>query len=199
MCDGVTKDVTVGTSIADVIQRANIDLNKSKTNIPCDLLKNDEFSNIKNGDLALYWLKTPIKGILLRKIASEEQLRGSKLIRAVGFGLTSNDKWGTKFAIDIPISSYDCTEPKFDTGKYRCSANSELSAAGLNRDTCEGDSGGPTYVLGKDVSLYLAAVTSRSIKPDSSCGKGGIYVKLTTKTVRDWLVKNGVPTSAFAQ
>ncbi|WP_441276939.1 trypsin-like serine protease [Tardiphaga sp. 172_B4_N1_3] len=200
-CDKVSADVTVGLSLEIVSQSAQIDLAKSKTNIACNLLDtaSKQLVNLNKGDLALFKLKTPIHGVKIRKIATEELIRRTKLVRAVGFGRIAAGTAGVKFAIDIPIASYDCTEPQYRTGAYSCAEGDELNAAGLNRDTCEGDSGGPTYVLGESVNLYLAAVTSRSIRPDSACGSGGIYVKLTTKKVRDWLIASGVPTSAFAQ
>jgi secreted trypsin-like serine protease len=69
----------------------------------------------------------------------------------------------------------------------------------MNRDTCNGDSGGPLYILGQDVNLYLTAVTSRSVDPkDPSCGKGGIYVKLTADPIRSWLLAQGVPNDVFS-
>lgn len=102
--------------------------------------------------------------------------------------------------VDIVVASYDCKGAAAGGGgKYGCTPDTEMIAAGLNRDTCGGDSGGPVYILGQDINLYLAAVTSRSVDPSGACGKGGIYAKLTVPKVKQWLIEGGVAATAFAQ
>lgn len=196
-CRGVTQEVTVGHSLINFRQRAEVDLQKSKTNINCSQLTPESqlFRNINRGDLALYKLKKPITGIPFRRIATEESLRAARPVTAVGFGRTSQGESGTKFYVEILVASYDCTDQI--QGPYNCLAHSEMIAAGLNKDTCEGDSGGP--VLAQDGrALDLVGVTSRSLNPDGRCGSGGIYVKLTTPEVRNWLMAHGVPKASFA-
>lgn len=71
------------------------------------------------------------------------------------------------------ITDYNCTV------KQGCNAaakpNGELGAGGGGIDTCNGDSGGPLYLL-TDYGNFLAGVTSRSYDDSSKpCGDGGIY------------------------
>ena len=68
-----------------------------------------------------------------------------------------------------------------DATFYRCSSGREMvaGAASLDKDTCNGDSGGPLFVQSSDGNLYLAATTSRAtgtpgLRP---CCDGGIYVR----------------------
>jgi V8-like Glu-specific endopeptidase len=197
-CDHITDEVSVGTSLLNVTYRSKVDAEKSKSHISCDQITGADVAlNINKGDIALYTLVTPLSGVKLRRISTERSLRAAAAVRAVGFGATNQNQTGIKFAVDIVIASYDCTESTVTTTNSNCAANSEMIAAGMNRDTCNGDSGGPLYVLGQDVNLYLAAVTSRSVEPTGECGQGGIYVKLTTPEVHNWLVAEGVPANVF--
>lgn len=200
-CDGVNREVAVGTSLLDVSARAQVDPDKSKSHIDCDKMKPSNVAeNVGNGDIALLTLKTPLTGVAFRRIATEPVVRAAASVRAVGFGKTEGDSVGTKFVVDIVVASYDCTGAAVSGGgKYGCTPDTEMIAAGLNRDTCNGDSGGPIYILGQDINLYLAAVTSRSVDPSGECGKGGIYAKLTVPTIKQWLIDGGVAPTAFAQ
>lgn len=199
-CGHVTNEVTVGTSLVNAVAHSKVDLDKSHSHIACEKITGDENSvatNIKLGDVALYTLVTPLSGIGTRRISTERSLRAAASVRAVGFGVTNQNVTGVKFTVDIVIASYDCTEAQVAGAHANCAPQAEMVAAGMNRDTCNGDSGGPLYVLGQDVNLYLAAVTSRALKSD--CGQGGIYVKLTTPEMQKWLISEGVPLSAFDQ
>ncbi|MCP2080852.1 UNVERIFIED_ORG: hypothetical protein J2W74_002038 [Methylorubrum zatmanii] len=200
-CRGVSNTVIAGVSVSDVVASALVKKEASYSNIPCEKLKDNDglLKNIGTGDIALYTLSSPIEMPNLRLIGTEETLLSAASVRAVGFGKTPDSIGGTKFLVDIQIGSYDCSEPEVNSGgKYRCFPTGEMVARGLNRDTCGGDSGGPLYVLGPDVKLYLVAVTSRSLDPSGDCGPGGIYVKLTNSSIRSWLIEKGVPPSAFA-
>ena len=200
-CGGVSHEVSVGTGLLDVAARAEVDLDKSRTHIDCDKLTDQTVAaNVGKGDIALLTLKTPLSGVTVRRIASEDFVRAAASVRAVGFGRTEQDPGGIKFVVDIVVASYDCTgQTESQGGKYGCTPKTEMIAAGLNRDTCNGDSGGPIYVLGQDINLYLAAVTSRSVDPNGTCGKGGIYAKLTVPEIKQWLIDGGVPSSSFLQ
>jgi hypothetical protein len=64
----------------------------------------------------------------------------------------------------------------------------------LQRDTCNGDSGGPFYVTGPDGGRLLAAATSRATDSAvSNCGDGGIYVRIDR--YRSWIA--GIPGAIF--
>ena len=200
-CGGISHEVAVGTSLLDVTTRAEVDAEKSKSHIDCDqMTPKNVAANVGKGDIALLTLKTALNGVTLRKIATEPVIRAAASVRAVGFGKTEDTGAGTKFVVDIVVASYDCKGAAVSGGgKYGCTADSEMIAAGLNRDTCNGDRGGPIYILGQDINLYFAAVTSRSVDPSGACGKGGIYAKLTVPQVKQWLLDGGVATTAFAQ
>lgn len=200
-CGGISREVAVGTGLLDVIARAEVDPDKSKSHINCDEMTDSKVAaNVGKGDIALLTLKTPLANVSLRKIATEAVVHAAASVRAVGFGKTEDDTIGTKFVVDIVVASYDCRGAAVSGGgKYGCTPDTEMIAAGLNRDTCSGDSGGPIYILGQDINLYTAAVTSRSVDPSGACGKGGIYAKLTVPQVKQWLLDGGVPATAFAQ
>jgi hypothetical protein len=57
------------------------------------------------------------------------------------------------------IASYQCDGTASvgipDSQIYRCKSVHELVAAGLNRDTCGGDSGGGIYVFGPDNNIFF--------------------------------------------
>lgn len=66
---------------------------------------------------------------------------------------------------------------------------------GVSADTCLGDSGGPVLiykVAGTKVKVLLAGVTSRALFANQLCGPGGIYGKVGTAQVLDWLKNAGV-------
>jgi Trypsin len=198
-CEGVTKEIIVGTTLLDYVYRSEIDVASSASFIPCDDLNND-LAKVSRGDIALYKLRQTIDGVPTRQIAREDAVRSAASVRAVGYGKTQDAYFGAKFTVDIVIASYDCSEPTLaNSGAYGCASGVEMIAAGMNRDTCAGDSGGPIYVLGQDVKLYIAAVTSRSIDPHGGCGQGGIYVKLTPPDIHNWLAQHGVPSTVFGE
>jgi secreted trypsin-like serine protease len=75
-----------------------------------------------------------------------------------------------------------------------CLINLEIELIDLraNSDSCNGDSGGPAFVLTQSNEWRLAALVSRALRQDGSCGPGGLYSYVFTGAVRDWLGKNGV-------
>lgn len=117
-----------------------------------------------------------------RGIADQATLQAAATVRLAGFGNTdvfSSGGYGKRRMVDVPIAS--------DDPKYGADAESEFVAGApfLDRDSCNGDSGGPAYVQG-DEGWYLAGATSRATASTfRPCGDGGIYTRL--HTFADWV------------
>lgn len=189
-CDNVLDEVDIGTSILSPVERIKVDKSKSESFQKCDKAVADG----KSADIALIKLQSPTK-VIVHPMSTLGKIRNAASVRAVGFGRTSSSV-GFKYQVDIVIASYQCDGSAFsgipDNQIYRCRPSFEMVAAGLNRDTCGGDSGGPVYVFGEDAKPYVAGVTSRATNPNGTCGTGGIYVLLSASPVREWLVQRGV-------
>jgi len=188
-CEGVIEEVVTGTSILST-DRARVIKEQSESFRPCDEVNHDP----SGGDVALLKLESspattpkPLGGLPI--------VKESAAIRAVGFGHTET-AIGFKYQVNIVIASYQCDGTgavgMSDSQVYRCKPAYELVAAGLNRDTCGGDSGGGVYVFGLDNKVYLVGVTSRAVDPTGKCGPGGIYVLLAASPIREWLESKGV-------
>jgi secreted trypsin-like serine protease len=136
-------------------------------------------------------------------LASSRLIDGAAVVRVVGFGKDQNGGYGRKNFVDVPMASPSClgSVPASDGTRvpdasyYGCNAKFELVAGAplLDKDTCNGDSGGPAFVRGQDGNEYLAAATSRGVITPGSrpCGDGGIYVRVDGD-IRIWLEKQGV-------
>lgn len=158
--------------------------------------------DLGRGDLALLFLKESVTDIAPRQIARPEWISAARTVRAVGFGLTEGSMLGIKTVVDIAMASPDCAGSFVDGNRqipdaqyYGCGAGVELvaGAIGHDKDTCNGDSGGPVLVEAPDGNWYLAAATSRAIDYDVEerpCGDGGIYSRVDT--ARTWASDNGV-------
>jgi hypothetical protein len=133
-------------------------------------------------DLAVLILSDAVDDVPPRAIADAEVLQAAATARLAGYGNTdvfSSGGYGRRRMVDVPIAS---TDPK-----YGADPATEFVAGApfLDRDSCNGDSGGPAYVEVED-SWYLAGATSRatagSLRP---CGDGGIYTRV--KAYEDWM------------
>ena len=109
-----------------------------------------------------------------RPLAEDGMLDGAHSVRLAGFGNTdvfSTGGYGIRRMVDVPLASND---PQFGAD-----AATEFVAGApfLDRDSCNGDSGGPAYVQA-DGEWFLVGATSRAtastVRP---CGDGGIYVR----------------------
>lgn len=117
-----------------------------------------------------------------RRIADDQMLAAAKTVRVAGYGFA--DVWaslglGLRRAVDVPLASPD--------KRFGADATIEFVAGApfLDRDACDGDSGGPAYVA-TGSEWILAGVTSRptatSVRP---CGDGGIYTRVSAFT--EWI------------
>lgn len=161
-----------------------------------------------NPDLAVLHLATPVAGVMPRAFATATEIDGARFYTVAGFGYTETFIFGRKHETDVPSATNDCSRdiPAWGTTEARafgCIPGEEIVAgrAGLGRDTCNGDSGGPLFVLPAgmqgEASLKLAGVTSRATDNSSPngplvCGDGGIYVRLTDAN-RAFILGTGAP------
>ncbi len=92
-------------------------------------------------------------------------------VEIVGYGATDKNASQFKDALQeaaSTITDFDCSV------KAGCDMN-ELGAGGNGIDSCNGDSGGPLYLL-TDYGNFLVGVTSRAYGDATDpCGEGGIY------------------------
>jgi secreted trypsin-like serine protease len=117
-----------------------------------------------------------------RTFAEDGMLEATGSVRLAGYGNTdvfSSGGYGIRRMVDVPLASND---PKFGANvDYEFVAGAPF----LDRDSCNGDSGGPAYVEA-DGAWYLAGATSRAtastVRP---CGDGGIYVRV--RAFADWI------------
>jgi secreted trypsin-like serine protease len=117
-----------------------------------------------------------------RTIATSEMLSAAGSVRLAGYGNTdvfSSGGYGRRRMVDVPLASND--------PRYGADPTSEFVAGApfLDRDSCNGDSGGPAYVQ-SNRRWYLVGATSRAtastIRP---CGDGGIYTRVDV--FEDWI------------
>lgn len=194
-CDGVTERVIVGDALSTSTSTSAV--SGGAAMISCN-------ENLQNGDVAVLRVASPLN-VQPRGFANESLISRSVSARAVGFGRTANpiaEPAGIKRRVDVPIASGDCTGKVTTTNGqvadsvfYGCSAGQEIvaGAPSLDRDSCNGDSGGPLFVASQNGSLYLAGATSRATGPPGlrPCGDGGIYVRTGARVIK-WLASQGV-------
>ena len=141
-----------------------------------------------HNDLTVIILADDVAGVAPRRIAAAAEIDAAPFVRAVGFGNSDRQStmgFGVKRVADIPVASKSCGTAA-DRNRYGCDRDLELVAGmkNLNRDTCNGDSGGPVYVQvgpdpGKPESWALAGATSRATRQAVlPCGDGGVYPRV---------------------
>jgi secreted trypsin-like serine protease len=141
-----------------------------------------------HNDLTVIVLDKDVTEITPRRIATTDEVNKATFVRVVGFGnsdVNSTGGFGVKRVADVPIASVSCSGAS-DAGTLGCDTKLELVAGmvGLQRDSCNGDSGGPIYIQigddpAKSESWAIAGATSRATKTAASaCGDGGIYERI---------------------
>ena len=195
-CGGVTETVTFGDSTGDAAARV-VPVLRSEAWIRCD-------QHEREGDLAILHLKEDAP-VAPRALAPTAWIDVATEVHVVGFGRTEDplaEPVGIKREVDVPIATPHCAGevaqpagPVSDSVYYDCRSRRELVAGSplLDRDSCNGDSGGPVFVRGPDDKLYLAAATSRAVvrfglRP---CGDGGIYARADGDGLA-WMKTKGV-------
>jgi hypothetical protein len=194
-CDGVKDQIYVGDSVTKPATTDKVIGGKPMIDCAAD---------VKSGDVAVLMLETPLL-VYPRALASTSLIDTATYGRAIGFGLTANpiaEPAGIKRRVDVPVASIACngnvttaSGSVADSAYYGCAIGREIvaGAPSLNKDSCNGDSGGPLFVQSTDGNLYLAASTSRATGPPGlrPCGDGGIYVR-TDGPVIQWIQGLGI-------
>lgn len=149
------------------------------------------YASQNHNDLTVLTLQYPVQGVSPATLATPEAIADAEFVRVVGYGTTN--AWGTagygkRRMVDVPIASTNC-RPDTVGDKYGCDGGLEIVAGApfLDRDSCNGDSGGPAYVEAGGRWL-LAGATSRATKNSlRPCGDGGIYVRVPEYS--DWILQ----------
>lgn len=133
-------------------------------------------------DISVLLLDRPVEGVAPRAIAAPSSLRRARSVRVVGYGYTDTDGstgYGIRRLVDVPLAT---TDPRFGADPM---TEFVAGAPFLDRDSCNGDSGGPAYVSSRGRWL-LAGATSRATQSAlRQCGDGGIYTLVAAYD--DWL------------
>jgi hypothetical protein len=195
-CDGVNQFVATGSTFDG--QHPGIPIAKSTPMKKCDQPVSAE------ADVALLILRDDLDAsVVPATFASSARIDNARSVRLVGFGRDTNGNVGQKLFVDVPMASTSCSgtvkrndgTAVSDSAYYGCNKGFELvaGAALLNKDTCNGDSGGPAFVRDAAGNDYLAAATSRAVAYPSArpCGDGGVYVRVDGDIIA-WVLKQGI-------
>lgn len=117
-------------------------------------------------------------------IASANETNAAEKTILVGFGrsdLSSTRGFGIKREVEVDITNIR-RSPEDDLNDVEqqlgFESDIEFTAGGNGFDSCNGDSGGPAYIMvGKE--LKVAGLTSRAAGfPITPCGSGGVYTRV---------------------
>ena len=94
---------------------------------------------------------------------------------------------GVKMTVQVVVATTNC-EASEHQDKFGCHKGLEIVAGGNGLDSCNGDSGGPAYIL-LNGKRMLAGATSRATRNFTRpCGDGGIYTRVDKYL--DWIKTN---------
>lgn len=135
-------------------------------------------------DVALLILSQPVPAVDPVPIADSADIDNAFFLRLAGYGFTEFGRFGVQMTVDVAVASADCACAECPR-LYGCHIGREIVAGGNGVDSCNGDSGGPAYIV-KNNTLYLAGSTSRATRNSvQQCGDGGIYVRADKHL--DWI------------
>ena len=118
-------------------------------------------------------------------IATEAEVTADDSLILVGFGSDSPDGrtgFGTKRKVNVGLSVYaDETAAAIGQLAHGFHIDYEFHGGRVRsgQDSCNGDSGGPAYIVTSDGQTKVAGLTSRAANSSiANCGDGGIYTKI---------------------
>lgn len=138
------------------------------------------------------------------RLAGDIELRAAQDLQLVGFGYNDTSRplgFGTKRQVRIPMAPLidgESDQVRLELERlFGYDATYEFVAGrkSLGLDTCNGDSGGPAYILNA-TGYLVAGLTSRASRGGSRpCGDGGIYVRPERfrAWINDVLAQSGLP------
>lgn len=117
-------------------------------------------------------------------LASTKQISEAPEVMLVGFGnddIASSKGFGLKRKVQVEMVSVRRNQNEdlnAEEARYEYESDLEFVAGGKGFDTCNGDSGGPVYIIEGD-QRFVAGLTSRGTpRPINPCGEGGIYTRV---------------------
>ena len=137
------------------------------------------------------------------KLASAWVLTPPPRLSVAGYGFAGDTpgSLGQRREAEVGVNTLTCAQPL--ARALGCTPLKEIILGagrtdGAIRDTCGGDSGGPTYVKEGDRFLPVGIVSRglpiAQVFPNLGlCGSGGIYTLLGRKEVIAWMRSAGVP------
>jgi secreted trypsin-like serine protease len=141
----------------------------------------------QHNDLTVLILEEDVKAVAPREIATTDAANVAKVVRVVGYGNTNPGStlgYGVRRKVDVAVATADCSH---DEVKYGCDPSLEMVAGApfLDRDSCNGDSGGPAYVEVGGRWVLCGATSRATADSTRPCGDGGIYVRIDKYI--DWI------------
>ena len=144
-------------------------------------------------DIGVLVLANPVTGVTPRMVGTActfSSFMSKPSVQLVGFGATDNlaQQPNTKlYEVTVPVTDPVCNTPGAGCkpGAVINGKPGEFIAGGANKDSCNGDSGGPVYLSTPRGPVVIGAVSRALEDATEPCGGGGIYVR--TDPIVQWI------------
>ena len=101
-------------------------------------------------------------------------------VHLVGFGAIDIQAAGNNsklYEVSVPLTDAMCASTALGC-KPGAQPAGEFAAGGANKDSCNGDSGGPVYLDTPRGPILVGSVSRATEGATVACGQGGIYVRV---------------------